>query len=329
MIENKLVGGKRTYTRQQKRLVFYVLMFALPLLQFLLFYLYVNFNSISIAFQERTILEGQTGYAISFTTEHFKDAWNLFFSGECGEMIGNSLQLLACQLVIVMPIALLFSYYIAKERPGASFFRAMLYLPQVISLVVLGILFKYVVNEVYPYMAKEYFGQEKVMGLLSTGPDSDKNVVFYTSLIFTLWFSFGANVLIYTGAMSGVDHSIVESAELDGVTSLQEFWYIYVPMIFSTITTFILTGIAGIFNNQMNLYTFYGNDSDVEVFGYYFYKMTAKQLSGSSGSAILASEAAFAELAELAALGLIATLILVPTTLIVRKLLNKYGPSAS
>ena len=327
MVENKLVGGRKTYTRQQKRLVFYVLMFALPLLQFLLFYLYVNFSSISIAFQQKTILEGQNGFEITPTLDHFKEAFKYFFGSECGKMIGNSLQLLACQLIIVMPLALLFSYYIAKERPGASFFRAMLYLPQVISLVVLGILFKYVANEVVPFVAEEYFEKE-VIGLLTVKGNTNETR-FYTAMVFTLWFSFGANVLIYTGAMSGIDQSIVESAQLDGVTNLQEFWYIYVPMIFSTITTFILTGIAGIFNNQMNLYTFYGYDSEgVDVFGYYFYKETAKQLAASAASPKLATEAAFAEIAELAALGLIATLILVPTTLIVRKLLNKYGPKA-
>ena len=194
----------------------------------------------------------------------------------------------------------------------------MLYLPQVISVVVLGILFQYVVNEVYPYIAEEYFGKEDVMGLMLS--KSSYKSKFYSALIFTLWFSFGTNVLIYTGAMSGVDQSIVESAQLDGVTSLQEFYYIYVPMIFSTITTFIITGIAGIFNNQMSLHIFFANAGDVEVFGYYFYRITALNLENSAGGKMM-------NLHELAALGLIATVILVPTTLLVRKLLNKYGPS--
>ena len=60
MVENKTSAekGKKVFTRQQKRLVFYVLMFALPLLQFLLFYLYVNFNSFVIAFQKKTPILG-------------------------------------------------------------------------------------------------------------------------------------------------------------------------------------------------------------------------------------------------------------------------------
>jgi ABC-type sugar transport system permease subunit len=324
MVENKTSAkkGKRVYTRQQKRLVFYVLMFALPLLQFLLFYLYVNFNSFVIAFQKKTPILGSiaNGYEVTFTGENFQKAFEFFFSAESGKMIWNSVKLLICQIVIVTPLALLFSYYIAKEKPGSSFFRIMLYLPQVISVVVLGLLFQYVVGTVYPKVMEQYFDKE-VVGLLLSSSSYEQN--FNTALIFTLWFSFGTNVLIYTGAMSGVDQSIVESAHLDGVNSFQEFLFIYVPLIFSTVTTFIITGLAGIFNNQMNLHIFFGNaDGNVDVFGYYFYRITAMNIaSGGNASGNLMS------LNTLAALGLIATAILIPLTLITRKLLNKYGPS--
>lgn len=318
MTESKLENNKGGRTRQQERMTFYILMFALPLLQFLLFYIYVNFNSIVIAFQEKTVRLDGLGYDISFTLENFKTAFKFFVGDNCGKMIGNSLILLLCQLVIVTPLALLFSYYIAKEKPGSEFFRTMLYLPQVVSVVVLGILFKYVVNEVYPYIAETYFGAEDVLGLmLAKSPYESK---FASALVFTLWFSFGANVLIYTGAMSGVDQSVVESAQLDGVSSLEEFIFIYVPMVFSTITTFVLTSIVGIFNNQMSLHTFFGNAGDVDVFGYYFYRITALNLENKAGGKMM-------DLNELAALGLIATLVLIPVTLLIRHLMNTYGPS--
>jgi ABC-type sugar transport system permease subunit len=324
MVENKISTEKRkrVYTRQQKRLVFYVLMFALPVLQFVLFYLYVNFDSFVIAFQKKTPILGSitNGYEVVATGENFKKAWEFFFSEECGKMIWNSIRLLFCQLVIVTPLALLFSYYIAKGKAGSSFFRIMLYLPQVISVVVLGLLFQYLVSTVYPKAMEKYFDKE-VVGFLLPSTSYEKN--FNTALIFTLWFSFGTNVLIYTGAMSGVDQSIVESAQLDGVNSFQEFIFIYVPLIFSTVTTFVLTGLAGIFNNQMNLHIFFGNaDGNVDVFGYYFYRITAMNIaSGGNASGNMMS------LNTLAALGLIATAILIPLTLLTRKLMNKYGPS--
>jgi hypothetical protein len=91
-------------------------------------------------------------------------------------------------------------------------------------------------------------------------------------------------------------------------------------MIFSTVTTFVVTGLAGIFNNQMSLHTFFNNAGYVDVFGYYFYRITAKNLENAAGGNMM-------NLHELAALGLIATVILVPITLFTRKMMNKFGPS--
>lgn len=315
---NKTVSlnqNRKGYTRRKRRMVFYTLMFALPILQFLLFYLYVNFNSIVMAFQDKVEIE-PIGYATSFTWNHLKNAFQFFGDEECWKMLVNSFGLLFGQLFIVTPLALLFSYYIAKGKPGSSLFRIMLYLPQVLSVVVLGVLYQEIMNKVYPFIMETAFGKKDVASLMTQS--STYNAQFWGAYIFTLWFSFGANVLIYTGAMSGIDQSIVESAHLDGVTSIQEFYYIYVPMIFSTLTTFIVTGLAGIFNNQMSLHTFFGSDkSKVKVFGYYFYGTAAMNIENAGPAQVLH---------ELAALGLIATLIIIPITLIVRKLLNKYGP---
>ncbi len=327
MVEKTISTAKKAYTRKQKRLIFYVLMFALPLLQFLLFYLYVNFNSFVIAFQKKSPIDGSyvNGYDIVFTGDNFKKAFGFFFGEVGGAMIWNSLQLLFCQLVIVLPLALLFSYYIAKEKPMSSFFRIMLYLPQVISVIVLGKLFEFIVSEAYPKAMQVLFDKQ-VTGLLISASTAQQN--FYTSLIFTLWFSFGTNVLIYTGAMSGIDPSVVESAQLDGVTSFQEFIYIYVPMIFSTVETFVVTGIAGIFNNQMSMHIFFANEGantmteTVDVFGYYFYRVAALNIEKGGEAA-----GKLMNLNELAALGLIATAILIPSTLLVRKAIKKYGPS--
>ena len=324
MVKNPSVEKpKRRYTRRQRRLTFYVLMFALPILQFLIFYIYVNFNSIMLAFQQRLPKASGRGYDVSMTSDFFKEAWSKFFSKAGGEMLWNSIQFLIGQLFIVTPLALLFSYYIAKEKAGSGFFRVMLYLPQVLSVVVLGLIYQFVLNDLYPYIAKEFF-HKKVDSLLLPGTSSG-NEIFYSALIFSLWFSFGTNVLIYTGAMSGVDESIVESARLDGVTSFQEFYHIYVPLIFSTVTTFIVTGLAGIFNHQMNLHVFLENAGTVDVFGYYFYRVTASHVAkGDTGVGVNFGQEL--SLNALAALGLIATVIIIPITLGVRKLLQKYGP---
>ena len=302
-------------TRAQKRMIFYVLMMALPVIQFCIFYVYVNINSIRLAFVQFDLREGGVGYDTIFVGfQNFKVAWEFFTSN--GQMIVNSLYLYAGNLIIVMGLALVFSYYIAKKYMLAGFFRAVLYLPHIISSVVLVILYKYMVTDVYIEIVKKLTGQE-VVGLL----EQDFNTRFFTIIFYNLWVGFGSNVLIFTGTMSGIDGSIIESAQLDGVNIIQEFIHIYIPMIFPTFTTFVVTGMTAIFTADMHLYTFYGGGGadGIDVFGYYMYRTTV------NGS-MYEKSAKGLSYSGLSALGLIMTFILVPITLTVRKLMETYGP---
>ncbi|MBQ7913648.1 MAG: hypothetical protein IJ506_02455, partial [Clostridia bacterium] len=58
------IKAKKGWTRKQKRLLFCSLILAVPILQFILFYVYVNLNSILLAFQTYERKSGATGYNI-------------------------------------------------------------------------------------------------------------------------------------------------------------------------------------------------------------------------------------------------------------------------
>lgn len=72
-------------------------------------------------------------------------------------------------------------------------------------------------------------------------------------------------------------------------------------------------GVAGIFINQLNLYSFYGSSSPIQTFGYWIYVQTANAKSK-------------AEYPVISAMGIIFTVIIVPVTFAVRKALVKFGP---
>ncbi len=315
VLENtKKVKKKKLVSLQSQRKIFYITMFALPSIQFAIFYIYVNFNSIIFAFQSYTPNLNGLGYDVKFAFfDNFKTAWDKIMSADGWDMILNSLQLYAWNLLFVMPTALLFSYYISKEYKFSGFFRVILYLPTIVSTLIMALLYKYIVTDVYGCLTGDKVG-------LLGGPDTDK--IYYTVLFFNIWIAYGSNVMLYTGAMSNIDTSILEACKLDGANTIQEFIYIYLPLIFPTITTFILTGIAGIFTNQMAMYHIFGsNVPSFDVFGYFFYRQTA-------GNPTLFASAKKMSLPELSALGLIITAVIAPITLLVRKGLEKIGPTS-
>ena len=125
---------------------------------------------------------------------------------------------------------------------------------------------------------------------------------------------FGISVLLYSGAMSGIDNSLIEAAKLDGATSLSEFWHVVLSSIFPTITTFLVVGVAGIFINQMALFNFFGGEApnSLSTFGYYMF--------------VKVEDANIAQFPRLSALGILMTVVAVPITFVVKYLLEKFGP---
>lgn len=309
----------KAMTRTQKRILFTVCMLAIPLLQFSIFWVYGNFSSFLLAFQSFQPKEGALGYDISFAGfDNFKEAWRIMFSATGWEMIKNSLILYACNLIIVTVFALMFSYYIAKKRFMSGTFRVLLYLPHVVSSLVLAVLYRYLVTDVYMYVA-EFFTGVKPQGGLFDNPDTQYGAV----LFYNVWIGFGINVVLYTNAMSGINASLIEAAQMDGANILQEFVYIYFPMIYSTFVTFIVIGLGGLFTNQMNLLGFFGGTGKnyFNVFGFYLY-------DGARTAQYAKSELSLgqATLSTLSAVGLLITAIIAPVSLFTRKFLREHGP---
>jgi ABC-type sugar transport system permease subunit len=182
-------------------------------------------------------------------------------------------------------------------------------MPSILSNIVMVMLFQYFTERAIPGIAGA-LGHSGMEGLLSRGG----NTQMATLIFFTIWCSFGPSVLMYLGAMNNIPVSVVESARLEGANALQEFIYITLPMIFPTFVTFVVVGVAGIFTNQMSLFSFYGAAAEARVYtiGYYLYRG--------------ANMAVQAELPRLSAFGLLLTIVVAPLTLGVRALLEKFGP---
>ena len=146
---------------------------------------------------------------------------------------------------------------------------------------------------------------------------NNPDTVLMINLFYITWVGFGSQLILYSGAMSRIPDSIIEFGELEGITMSKELWHVVIPMIFSTITVFLVTGIPGIFAGQMALYNFYGDraPNSAITIGYYFYII------------VLGQETGMMQYPFASAAGIMFTLVSAPLTLITRHVLEKYGPN--
>lgn len=306
---NNSVKIKKINERHKKELLFYSLMMIFPVIQVLIFYFAVNFNSILLAFKEYSYGLGEeiAGYSFAGFANFKSCFFDLFNDFSLISSFKNSLLAFVLQSMIMPWLAMFFSYYIYHKRFGSKLFNVFLFLPSIISPLVITMIYKTVLNDALPAMILKVFGT-KTMPIYSSN-------IMPSILVYYMLTSFGTSVLLYSGAMSGIEPSIMEAADLDGAVGIKGFIYVTFPLVYPTFVTFITVGIASFFVNQLNLYSFErgGAEKQYYTFGYFLYLKTA------SGRV--------SDYPYLSAMGIIFTIITIPLTFGARWLLNRFGPS--
>lgn len=124
-----------------------------------------------------------------------------------------------------------------------TFYKTMLFVPAVISLVVASILFTWILNPVSGPLA---IILGKVGITMPFWTKLDGWVIFVISLI-TSWKVFGYNFIVLYAAVAGVSRELIEAARLDNLSNTTIFFKIVLPMSSSTgIYIFIITIVQGL-----------------------------------------------------------------------------------
>ena len=294
--------------KSARSLFFYIAIIALPVLQFCIFYIAVNINSFILAFRNIVFDGEMKKYVYSWTLDNFRNWFadkNEYL--QLTQTLVVSIKSYVISLVVGVPLGLLFAYYIFKKLPGAMFFRFMLFMPSIIASIVLVSIYKYFVNDVVNDLLADVHIQIKLF--------DDKR--YATVMFYNLFVSFGTTVLLYSNKMANISPEITEAAQLDGASSAREFFSIVLPQTFSTLSIFLVTGVAGIFINEINNFSFFSTNwkSDTATLGFLMYFRTQRAKGDVS------------QYPPLAALGLMMSAVAIPLTFLVRWLLKKAGPS--
>ena len=294
---------KRNKINVSEKLFFWLLV-TLPLIQFAVFYVGVNFNSVLLAFKKYNAVDDTYKFV---WLDNFASVWKDVSGGTLLIMLGNSVSVWLLTTVLGTIIAVIFSYYIFKKRLASKVFKFALFLPTVLPAVLLTTVFMFFAEVAWPPVSKFVTGKESAL-LYS---DSTRMAAVMS---YTLFIGLGTQVLLYSGAMEQIDPSVLEAVKIDGATPIVEFVRIVIPQMLGTISTFIIAGIATIFTNQAHIYEFYGvsvSDARFSTIGYYLFRLVNLPGLGSYYYPYAAT------------LGLCCTLVALPLTLLIKKGLDK------
>lgn len=132
--------------------------------------------------------------------------------------------------MIVMSISLLFGVIITSGIRFKKFFRAVIYLPNIVSAVALATMWlQYVYSQQYG-LFKNLFTALHLNGLAAI-PWTDGDHKFWALLIAYCFGMIGYHMLIWTSGIERISPDYYEAALIDGANKIHQFRYITLPLL--------------------------------------------------------------------------------------------------
>lgn len=243
-------------------------------LLFLLLFTLIPMSGVIIAFKNYHI---KTGFWGMFTApfvglKHFTAFIN---DRKFADLMRNTVGLSALKLLLSFPLPIVFAVMITEMR-GKAFKRVVQtasYLPHFISwTIVAGILHSFfstgtgLVNELLVQ-----FGWIKEPLPVLINPDYYYGLAIWSEI----WKETGWGAIIYMAAISGIDPSLYESAQIDGAGRLKRIWHVTLPSIQGTIAVLLILAIGGLFSANFDQAMLLGNTLNIsrsQVIDVFVYK---------------------------------------------------------
>ena len=222
------------------RIIFILCFILVPTINFLIFYVYVNFDGILMAFYRYDV-----NYNKIWGFENFTMFFDEFLHQSDGIQLAfvNTFKTFLINLII-FPWGIAVSYFLYKKIPLYKTFRVLFFLPSIINGIITVIVYKNFVSVEGPIAVMV----QNMLGL-SEPPDLLGDPRFANTFVWIhmLWLSFPGDMIIWGGAFARIPDGVIESARIDGASWFTELVRIILPMIWPTFALKAIMLISSVF----------------------------------------------------------------------------------
>jgi putative aldouronate transport system permease protein len=162
--------------------------------------------------------------------------------------------------------------------------QTLVYLPHFLSWVILAGIIKNLLS--LDGLVNQFLGHLGLDPVLFLG----SNFWFRPILVSTdIWKEFGFSAIIYLAALTNVNPSLYEAAEIDGSTRMQKLWHVTLPGIATTIVLLATLSLQNIlnagFDQVFNLYNTMVYQSG-DIIDTYVYRTGLQRMQYEIGTAV-------------------------------------------
>ncbi len=201
--------------------------------------------------------------------------------------VENCLLIVILSLAIQLPLALMLAIMVGRDLPGRVFFRAIYFMPYVLSEVITAIIWMGLFS---PDPERGFINALLVLipGVHAQNFLGDMNQVLACVFVILSWKYFGLHMLLYMAGLQNIPKEIEEAAMIDGANRWQAVRNVTIPLLGSTIRTTILLSVLGSLTqfNLIWIMTRGGPVNASEVMSTYMYRYAFIRFQLGYGSAV-------------------------------------------
>lgn len=255
----------------------------LPALIYIILFAYKPMYGVLIAFKTYKMKLGVMGSPWC-GLENF---YRLFNSYWFPITVRNTLTLSLLSLVIGFPLPIILALMLneLKSETIRRTIQTVSYAPHFISTVVMCSMVTLFLSPSSGIINKfiELFGGKPVSFMASA------SMFKWIYVLSGSWQGVGWSSIIFTAALSGVDKSLLEAADIDGATRIQKIWYVNVPVLIPTIVIMLILQCGSLLSVGYEKVYLLQNDFNMttsEVISTYTYKVGLEQADFSFSTAV-------------------------------------------
>ncbi|BBI33433.1 carbohydrate ABC transporter permease [Cohnella abietis] len=198
----------------------------------------------------------------------------------------NNMIIVAASILGQVPIALGLALVLRKATWFRRFVRTAVFMPMVLSSVVVGMIWGYVYHPQIGILNSLL----ETLGLNSWEREwlSDPSIAMYSLSVPIIWNYIGPFLIMFIAALQNIPEEINEAAKMDGVRPFRKLFTITFPMIWDTFKVIIVLCISGSLKEFDFIYVMTGGGPahSTELMATYMYNNTFSVYRFGYGSAV-------------------------------------------
>jgi raffinose/stachyose/melibiose transport system permease protein len=259
-------------TKRRSRFPVHALVFLAPaVLLYTIFMVIPLVNSLRLSFfqianQNQQTFAGLQNYVKLFTDSNFAP----FF----WRALRNNFLFFAVHMLVQNPIGLLLAALLAEGGAIRNFFRTVIFMPTVLSVVIIGFIWQLILNPLWG-VAQTMLKAVGLGSWFAPWLGKPETALLTVSLI-SVWQFVGIPMILFYAALIGIPDELTEAARVDGASAWATFWRIKFPLILPTVGIVGVLTFVGNFNAFDLIYTMKGAnagpDFSTDIMGTFFYR---------------------------------------------------------